>query len=161
VIRPKVKVTDTGKEDAKKVRDRLKTLGKAYVTIGVHDDAGKYSEGNPPPDVVEVALWMEYGTETIPERSFIRSTVDENVSKINQWREEAVRKIIFERLSVEKALESIGIKVQFLIQNKIKSNVPPPLAPSTKAAKQRKGVAPVTLIDTGLLLRSITYKVHT
>jgi len=160
LIRAKVQITDSGKSEAQARNKRLKQLDKAYVTIGVHDDAGKYTEGNPPPDVVEVALWMEYGTKNIPERSFIRSTVDEHRSQINQWREQALRQIMFDGKSVKDALESIGFKVQALIQNKIKSNVPPPLADSTAARKRKSGVAPVTLINTGLLLRSITYKVH-
>lgn len=132
--------------------------GGAYVAIGVHEDAGTYGDGGP--DVVEVALWNEFGTTNMPERSFIRSAIDDGMEQINQWREEFLTKMLTDGWTERKALEAMGFRIQTLIQNKIKSNVPPPLAESTVQAKMKDGVAPKTLIDTGLLLRSITYKVY-
>lgn len=170
MIHSKIK-TLIKKDDTKRIRKAVESAKGAYVTIGVHDDAGKYSTSNAP-EVAEVALWNEFGTGTIPERSFLRSAIDGNEGKINEWREEAINNIVEGRWNTKKALEAIGLRIQILIQNRIKSNVPPPNADSTIAAKQRSGVAPKsgfnpeysgrtsTLIDTGLLLRSITYKVH-
>lgn len=140
--------------DIQKILDQCRG---AYVTIGVHEDAGQYDSGV---SVVEVAMWNEFGTTNIPERSFLRSTFDENATKINQWRELAIQNILTKGWSVEKALEMIGFRVMTLVQNKIKSNVPPPLAKSTAEKKLQNGIAPRTLIDSGLLLRSITYKVY-
>ena len=160
MIRSKIKTTDSKPTQIAELLARLGKKAYSYVSVGVHEGAGSYSEGNPPPTVVEVALWNEYGTRTIPERSFIRSTVDENMGILNRWREEMIDNILNKGWTVEKSLEAIGFRLQQLIQNKIKSNVPPPNAESTVAQKQRDGVAPVTLIHTGLLLRSITYKVH-
>ena len=159
MIRPTVSITDSGKEQQAALAKKLKGMKSAFVTIGVHEDAGSYEGGGP--DVVEVALWNEFGTTKTPERSFIRSAIDDNESLINGWREEIIGKIIHDGWSVDKGLEAIGLRVQILIQNKIKSNVPPPNAPSTLKQKSRDGVADTTLIHTGLLLRSITYKVFT
>lgn len=139
---------------------QIPEANRAYVTIGVHEDAGSYTKGDNPPTVVEVALWNEYGTTRTPERSFFRSTIDENASLLNQWREEVMGNILFKQWTVYHALETIGFRVQTLIQNKIKSHVPPPNAPSTIEDKQRRGVAPETLIDSGLMLRSVTFQVH-
>lgn len=171
MIKPTVTITDPGEKDAKALLKRMRGFNDAYVTIGVHSDAGNYTKGSPPPTVVEVALWQEFGTETIPERSFIRSTVDENAQLINGWIDEVTQKIVFSDWDVKKALSAIGKRIKILIQNKIKSNVPPeygsgkgPNSPSTieaaQNAKKARGFAPVTLIETGLLLRSIQYKVH-
>lgn len=151
--KPETKVR--GQEKVDRLLAEVHHLKTAYVTIGIHKDAGKYEDGT---DVVEVALWNEFGTRNIPERSFFRSTMDENVSKINAWREAAVDKIL-RGGSVEEALRDIGFKIMVLIQNKIKSNVPPPLAPSTVRAKEEKGRPPVTLIDSGLMLRSVSFRV--
>ena len=159
MILTKVTIIDDRKAKDAAMAKRLKQLKGAYVTIGVHEDAGQYTEGSHPPSVVEVALWNEFGTSNIPERSFLRSAIDGNESLINSWLKEVCQKITFGEITVEKGLEIIGYRTQVLIQNKIKSNVPPPNAPSTVAQKQRDGVAPNTLINTGLLLRSITYKV--
>lgn len=159
MIKAKAKTTETKKYDIAALLDRLQ---KGSVTVGVQDDAGYYetSSGGQGPLVAEVALWNEFGTSTSPERSFLRSAIDDNASELNAYREELLANIIFKGWTIEKALEALGIRIQFLIQNKIKSNIPPPLSASTIASKKRKGVAPVTLIDSGLMLRSITYKVN-
>ena len=162
--------TKVVKDDTPKLKAALKKANGSYVTIGIHEDAGEYEDGT---SVVSVALWNEFGTQNIPERSFFRSTLEENESKINAWREEAIKNITEKNWPASKALEMIGLRVQILIQNKIKSNVPPPNAPSTIKAKQASGVAPKsgfkkgfegrtgTLINSGLMLRSVTYRVFT
>ena len=157
MIKSKVKTSDSNPQQIKNFQKKIKGKEKAYVTIGVHPDAGTYGDGT---SVVEVALWNEYGTSTIPERSFIRSAIDQNTKLIEAWRLEMIENILTKDWSVKQALEAIGFRVQTLIQNKIKSNVPPPNAPSTLAQKRRDGTGSNTLINTGLLLRSIGYKVY-
>lgn len=136
-------------------------IENAYVSIGVHEDAGSYTGPGKQPTVVEVALWTEFGTKHMPERSWLRSAVDENMGQIDRWREEILEQIWEEKITVAQGLEMIGYRMQALIQNKIKSNVPPPNAPSTLAEKRRDGVGDSTLIHTGLLMRSVTFKVVT
>lgn len=147
-----------------------KVMGtNASVTIGIHEDAGKYTKGSNPPSVVEVALWNEFGTSSIPQRSFFRSAIDENISKIEAMRDKMVENILYNGWKPQKALEAIGLFVQTLIQNKIKSNVPPPYGtghgnpPETisrlQAAKRARTGHSQTLRESELLLRSITFKV--
>lgn len=165
MIKPRVTVKDLGKAEWDKLLKKFEGVTEAFVSIGVHEGAGEYESGV---SVVEVALWNEFGTRHIPERSFIRSAVDDNEGLIDSWRDEALDKILKDEWTIEKALEAIGFRIQTLIQNKIKSNVPPPNAPSTVKRKQSAGVLgkevtegrTSTLIETGLLLRSITYQVH-
>lgn len=158
----KTKVTTTlkGKENLAKLKKDIKDLHKHYVTVGIHQDAGNYTQGATPPSVVEVALWNEFGTESIPERSFFRSTLTEQSSQINKIREEAVKNILTKGWSVDKALDMIGFRVQVMIQNKIKSNIPPENAPSVLEKKRAEGVGTNTLMETQLLLRSVTYRVQ-
>lgn len=170
MIKVKVEIREKGKREWQEYEKRFKQLKGAYVTIGVHEDAGKY-QGSRAPLVAEVALWNEFGTQDIPSRPFLALALDKNIGKINDWRMEAIDRVLNEGWPVKRAMEMIGFRVQVLIQNQIKSNTPPPNAPSTIRAKQRSGVLPKelksgpkgvktsTLIDTGLLLRSITYKV--
>lgn len=154
----KLEIHDTKDPKWDKALKELKKANGSYVTVGIHEGAGSYSDGE---DVVNVALWNEFGTDTIPERSFFRSAIDGNEDKINAWREEALVNIIENGWTSEKALEMIGFRIQVLVQNKIQSDVPPPNAKSTTDEKVRKGVAPRTLLDTRLMLRSVTYKVVT
>lgn len=155
----KTQTTDKGGAEFKKLIEKLGKAKDSYVTIGLHEDAGNYS-GKNAPSVVEVGLWNEFGTETSPERSWLRSAIDEHEKDINDWKDEAIANILHEDWTLEKALEMMGFRIQQLVQNKIKSNVPPPLADSTVEMKKKAGVAPETLIDTGLMLRSVTYKVY-
>lgn len=158
MIHSKISTSVKGQDQVDRIRAQLKLLKNSYVTIGVHDGAGSYQDG---PEVVEVALWMEYGTARgIPPRSYVGQTIDENAGLLNQWREELISKILAGTTSVQQALETVGFRIQVLIQNKIKSNVPPPLNKEYAARKIADGLAPVTLIRTGLLLRSVTYRVH-
>lgn len=159
MIKPKISTKVTGQEKIDRIRKLLAKYKEAYVTIGVHDDAGEYPGSNAP-SVIEVALWNEFGTETIPSRPFIRTAVSGNEAKINSWRGEVMDNILFKGWTIEKALEAMGLRIQILIQNQIKSNMAPENAASTTKAKAAKGRPTVTLIDTGLLLRSITYQVH-
>ena len=152
-----------------KLRDRLARDG-GYVTVGVHEDAGRYQNGMP---VGLVATFMEFGAPAarVPERSFIRSTLKDNRKVIEGWAIEALGKMLTHGFKTETVLENIGFLVAEAIRNRIKSNVPPPLKEATIRAKQARGTAAkhapanheypptATLIDTGLLLRSIAYKV--
>lgn len=176
MIRPSVKVEQKGKAEWDRYVGRFKKMNDAYVTVGFHEDAGRYPGPNAPL-VVEVALWNEFGTEQNPARPFMAIAIDSHVAAINRWREEAIEKILDEGWTVQKALEMMGLRIQVLIQNQIKANTPPPNAPSTVKKKQAAGVLPQkfkggtdrqgrlwsdrtkTLINTGLMLRSVTYKV--
>lgn len=155
-LRPKTKTKIKGGDRVARLRQALEASKGAYVSIGVHEGAGQYDDGTA---VVEVALWNEFGTSDIPERSFIRSTVAEQTTAINELRAEAFRRMAEDAWSPKKALSMIGTQVAIHIQNKIKSNVPPENAKSTRASKEARGVAQRTLIDSGLMLRSITYQV--
>lgn len=167
MISASVQIEDKDKANWEKLMKELK-VGAAFVTVGVHEGAGNYTKGKSPPSVAEVALWNEFGTERIPERSFLRSTVDENLSRVEGWFAQAYDSIIGSianggdgKAAMFKALQKIGIQVQFLIQNKIKSNVPPPSSKATIAAKERAHSTHPnhTLMDTELLLRSISNEV--
>ncbi len=158
MIRAKVTIERKNQKAVEKFAKSMKTgFGKSYVTVGVHEDAGSYPDGTP---VAEVAIYNEFGTENAPERSFMRSTMKETQQRRKEWTRQALQKVIQGKIGETKALEMIGMRMQVAVQNKIKSNVPPPNAPSTRASKDRRGVAQRTLIDSGLMLRSITYKVH-
>lgn len=150
------KVTVNTTDTLKKVKKTLERIKGSYVTVGVHEDAGEYEDGT---SVAEVALWNEFGTERIPERSFIRSTLHENMSRINGWRQDLLSDVIEDKITLEHALDVLGFRMRELVRAKINSNIPPPNAPSTVAHKRLEGVPPRTLVETGLLARSVEYKV--
>lgn len=108
------------------------------------------------PTNIELARIHEYGTETIPERSFIRSTLFEKRPAIVELIKEVKAKIYSGKMTVSQALDIIGLQVQALIRGKITDGDKawPPLKEATIKAKGSSK----PLIDTGQLLKSVTYK---
>jgi hypothetical protein len=145
------------------IRDRdtgLKDLLKRFapgvvgVTVGVHESEGSAEHGEA--TVLDVALFNEFGTEDIPERSFIRAWSDEN-EEANRGRLKAVAEAVFKKNvpSIEVGLARFGVFCVGDVQKRIASGLSPALAPATV---QRKGSS-VPLIDTGQLRSSISHKV--
>lgn len=157
MIIPSTKTTKKVNPQFEKFLQGIKGAKDAYVTIGLHEDAGTYPDADV--SVVQVGLWNEFGTETIPERSWLRSTLSDNISEIKAVRLLAIAKMMKGEMDLEGALNLIGFRIQVMVQNKIKSNVAPELSPATAAMKAKKGIAVQTLIQSGLMLRSVTYKV--
>lgn len=152
--------------DMAKLKQRLANiwqgLGGNYVTVGVHKDALDYPNGE---SVAMVALINEFGAKKedgtiIPERSFLRSAVHENQGAINKWRVEVLKGMAEKKITAHKALTIMGFRMQVLVQNKIKSNVPPSNAQVTLDRKKELGQIPETLRATEHMLRHIGYQVY-
>lgn len=169
MISAKVSFSEKATPEFEKLKKLVGKSANSFVTVGIHEDAGQYTKGSNPPSVVQVALWNEFGTEKTPKRSFFQSAIDENQSKIEAFRDKMVENILFKDWTPQRALEAIGFFVQNLIQNKIKSNVPPAYGtgkgnPSERIAelqeaKRRRVGHTQTLRESELMLRSITFKV--
>ena len=151
-----VKDIDKGFKDLEK---RLREFKKIVVKVGVQGrDASRLNDGV---TVVTYATANEFGTKNagrsrsvvIPERSFIRSTTD----KKNYWKKDidaAYNSIIDGKNTALAAIAKVGIIARDDIIKTISDFVPPPNAEST--IKKKKSSQ--TLIDTGLLRNSISYK---
>lgn len=124
-----------------------------YVKIGFPEEKSESKTGTNL-TVAQVATFHEFGTEHIPERSFIRSTVAENRADINSFIEN-LKPSILNGASL-KALSILGEYVQNLIKKKIQTGGDwAPLKASTIRAKGSSK----PLIDTGQMLNSIRYVV--
>ena len=98
----------------------------------------------------------EFGTRNghIPERSFIRSAVDENESQINQRADRVYRRIIDGKLKKREGLGQMGEFIQSLVTRKITTLRHPENKESTIA---RKGSSN-PLIDSNRLRSSIRWE---
>lgn len=92
----------------------------------------------------------------IPERSYIRSTIDEKHGPIARLLERVTRGAIDGKINYKVGLGLAGLKVVAWIKAKIRKGILPPLMPSTIA---RKGSSK-PLIDTGQLIGSLTHAVR-
>lgn len=126
------------------------------VKVGVVGDVDE--------DLVISASANEFGTDiagkghntTIPERSFIRSTMDEQSAELEAMAGRLIMMILEGKITKNDALSRLGLFMQSKIRAKIVDLRSPPNKPSTITAKRSDN----PLIDTGRLLQSISYEVE-
>jgi hypothetical protein len=93
---------------------------------------------------------------TIPSRSYIRSTFTEKQADWQAFAEKLVWQVATGDLTAYQAYNQLGARLARDIQQKIKSHPSPANAPLTSGNKSGGG----TLIDTGRLWQSVTWKVE-
>jgi hypothetical protein len=106
------------------------------------------------PDVAAYAAANEFGTSKIPERSFIRSTFDEERATLTRMMDAAALRAQTVLIPLADALIPAANHLRNAIIRKITSSPPPPNAPATVAAKGFN--AP--LVNTGQLQRALTWR---
>jgi hypothetical protein len=136
---------------------RIYGLGRVHLRVGITAKTGavQKEDGVTGTTVVMVAEWQEFGTKTIPARSFIRAWFDENEPECKVLLASALRAVARGAISKQDAMDRLGAKFAGGMQARISNGIPPPLADSTD---KRKG-SRVPLIDTGQLRSSITWEV--
>lgn len=135
----------------KKLRSMLRDRKAEYVDVGVMSEHDMRSDdvGN-----LMLALVHEFGLG-VPERSFIRDTIDQNTSKYISFIKALAGQVVIGRISKKTALTLLGAKVEADMKKLIRSGIEPALDPVTVA---RKGSS-TPLIDTGQLVSSLDYEV--
>lgn len=128
-----------------------------YVTVGIQgteaEEEREFGETN-----VTLAVVHEFGSKDgrIPQRSFIRSTIDRERNKIQKLLDRSARRALTSA-DVLHALGEVGEFTKSQMVRTIDQSIGlKKLAKSTELAK--KSTKP--LIDTGILKGSITWKVH-
>lgn len=102
-----------------------------------------------------VASVNEFGTEDghVPQRSFIRSTIDERRNQIAEVQQRALGRMVDGQFDAKQAAGVIGQWVENAIKKKITDLDEPPNEESTK---KRKGSSN-PLIDTGQMRAAVTH----
>ena len=153
-ISVKIKETDLGLERIK--RDFKRLAQDPFVKIGYPSEKASTNSkheaeasGNQDLTNVMLAVIHEFGAPgaNIPERSWIRSSFDENVRRNNARIQKLIGRIIDGNTSIEQALDLIGLLAQSQMKKKMQTGIPPSL-------KTRSGTA---LIDTGQLLNALQF----
>lgn len=136
----------------RKIKRAVDELGKSDIHVGVLGNAGQYDERT---TTVEVAVWNEFGTETVPARPFMRRTADENERKVAVLGQGFVGKVIDGTITPKNALHQIGLWFAAQIVRTINksSGWAVPNAPSTIQAKGSSH----PLVDTSHLRKNISH----
>ena len=149
---------------------RLQALAKSlasddvHVRVGVLDDGRAGSENRDGITTGQLAVAMEFGTATIPARSWIGRTFDQKRAEVQVDMQRLLGHLVDGKITIDKALNVLGAKYSAELKNTVTQGeqIPPPNAPSTlarKMAKTRAGAANVvrTLIDTGRMIGAVTW----
>lgn len=105
-----------------------------------------------PTSVIEAALRNEFGTNFIPERSFLRSTILQKEEEYRHRAADIVKKALQNKdYQIEKNVGLLGQLVEKDVKQKITDTYTPPNAEETK---KRKG-SEHPLIDSGLMRQSV------
>jgi hypothetical protein len=129
---------------------------KIGIKVGITSDDDTREDGD---SNLEIATHHEFGAPkaNIPERSFIRWTADTHRKKyqrlIKKAEEAALKNPRGGNTAVKSALFQLGETAVADIQNRIDSNIPPPLAEVTVL---RKG-DDLALVDTGEMRGAISW----
>lgn len=151
----KANVKVTGGDRARRFFRNAGKGGAHRVRVGFFSKA-RYPDGTP---VASVALWNEFGTrrdgeEHTPERPFFRQAIRQMETDIPEILRNGIdpeKGVLDRRLA-----NRIGAHAQALIERQIQTLAKPENAESTIA---RKGSGKKPLIDTSLMLQSVTFQV--
>jgi hypothetical protein len=147
--------------------EALPAMGSPKVAVGILQDKGGEVDEEGGITLAGIAAVNEFGSEDghIPERSFLRSTVDDNeavyLRELMNAAGAAVDAMVQQGATgaeavLEQGLGVLGARVKRDVQNKIRDLRDPPNAEATLAAKY-PGDNP--LIDTGRMRQSIAFAV--
>ncbi len=132
--------------DFGRLRNACEELSGKKILVGIVGTADS--------EVLKIAHAHEYGTDKLPERSFIRASFDAEQNTLKNIVDNAVDKVLAGTTSADSALEAVGAQAAQLVQNYIDSNKVTP--PSDFSRKTQH----TTLFETGTHIRDrIAYKV--
>ena len=139
--------------NSKGIKSLFKRLEKGSVNVGILAKVGKHD--NSDVTVAQVGFWNEFGTVTIPERSFIRSTIEGDSKEIKEVSRKQYKKVLDGDINLKQGLGILGTFVMGKIQEKFTKNTWSPNSSSTIILKG----STKPLIDSGQLRQSISYEV--
>lgn len=148
-MKSKVKI----KRIPRKAIAELKKLNKQFdnmpgVLVGLPKGSKDHEDENGDfTSIIKIGFVHEWGTDKIPQRSFLRSTLAEGKRKYKDFLKKLSKKVVKKELSGKQSMGLLGERLQGDVKEKITDIKTPPL-------KVRDGNP---LVDTGQLRSSITY----
>lgn len=139
--------TDTISADFEKLKSACADLSGKKIYVGIVGSADS--------EVLKIAHAHEYGTEKLPERSFIRASFDADQDKLDRIITGSVEKVLSGAISADAAANAIGAQAAQLVQNFIDDNRVKPKSDYSKKTQH------TTLYETGTHIRDrIAYEVE-
>lgn len=151
----KVTVRDRG---ARALMQRVEKAAQAKgFTVGIHEEqAGGPKEGSEGLTLIEVAEIHEFGTATIPQRSFIGAYAEGKEAEAKSDLRKLATAIVKGKVDADRGLDQLAQLYAGEVQQRIADGIPPGLADSTIA---KKGSSTPLIGPSGQLRSSITGQV--
>lgn len=131
-----------------RLKSACRSMDGKKIVVGIVGD-GVDSE------VLKIAAAHEYGTDKLPERSFIRASFDADQDKLGSIVSGQVNKVLSGQISANAAANAIGAQAAQLVQNFIDENRVKPPSDFSKKTQH------TTLYETGTHIRDrIAFKVE-
>ena len=139
------------------IKDIQKSLKNTVIKVGVPKSKGAKIHDESDISIATVAMVNEFGSPArgIPERSFVRSTVQAEEKNIKKLFQQETKKVIAVTQTTKNMMGLVGEYTSGQIKKTIVALKTPANADSTVASKGSSN----PLVDTGQLLQSITYEV--
>lgn len=118
--------TDRDRGYSRLMRNVRAAIGYARVSIGITEDSGAARQIESDLTVLEVALVHEFGSRTVPARSFIRSWNDQNRER-NRARLRSAGIDLLRGADREAALRRIGAEMLDECRAAMRAGLEPPL----------------------------------
>lgn len=150
----RVRVVDKGAKAliAKMRANRFRDL---KVGILAPDADVQYTGDQGPTTIGEAAFFNEFGTESIPARSWLRSWVDGTITVLRVEQLKAYQSILLRGKNEKTTLAAMGERYADQITGRIDAKIPPPNADRTI---EKKGFDH-PLIDSGLFIDRVSSEV--
>jgi len=152
LIKPTVTNVETKDLGWKGIALDFKELNGMGVKVGLM--GGEEADGT---SIVDIGVYNEFGTNSIPARPFMGTTADRYRDTIYKYTETLVGQMIDGKYTVRQVLNYMGLWYQAKIQMVIREakTWAVPNAPSTVAIKGSSS----PLIDTGRMVGAIRYEI--
>ena len=140
--------------NASAIKKVLEELGRKEIKVGFFESA-KYTDGTP---IAYVAAIQEFGHGPIPPRPFMRPAEQQNAAKWQKGIASGVKAALNGSITIEHALEQVGMVAAGDVRKAIKAVSAPPLSPLTLLLRKRaKGndAAPITGKSVGQAARDL------
>ncbi len=130
------------------MKNMLDDYKKSLKNIAGHSVDFGFIPGMCSADVIDIAVWNNFGTRDIPRRPFYDNAMKKIIAEYKKLN-------LLSSKDIKKSLTEFGAKAKQIIRNEIKNGSYEPNAEST--LKHKHGNKP--LIDSGKMLNSVGYRV--
>lgn len=134
-----------------RLRRELARTGNKEVVTGIQN--GEVNDGK---SVAEYATYNEFGTRKTPARPFMRTYFDNNTPRLERFSANGIAQVMSGRATFMQFLNAAGVEMVDGVKKSINGGNWTPNSPVTVALKGSSK----PLIDTGVMLNSVTFAIH-